>query len=298
MFPQVVQCGKQNAKALQAVANQVIASGAEQSAYNPGRMIMVYVKRSLSSALHSWRHLADCAKSLVINKHGLVLFVRQPVDLTKVPSTALTGESLSLDLSHALHGFKIHLQSVWLWIRCAASRVLDHLANAKLLLAMRAWFQYPSSRADSEHLFADAVRRPPSIGAISVARQASVPKSVGHRSLLGEFLQRFRILASSAKAQFLVYLRKSTALIDKVTIKVQEQEPGLAPFASYNVQALVDFAGFIGHFAKCLLISPILNSLRHQPHGTMTGGLPPGCFGFICIKTKYMTLTSLCQEER
>ncbi len=92
-----------------------------------------------------------------------------------------------------------------------------------------------------------------------------------------EFIHMPNLLATRTYSLIGSWLRRRLTVCFPVLL--DEPSSGLSVAPDTCGHCIVDFFfGRFGHFVRCLLSSDIRNSCWHQPHGTMTLGLPPGCF--------------------
>ena len=87
-------------------------------------------------------------------------------------------------------------------------------------------------------------------------------------------------------------LKNAGVFFAQVPLKLKRVQEVVAPLTKHRPAAgfydIGFWLGFWGHFVKWLRSSPILNSLWHQPQGTIVGGLPPGC---LDCKLFFMEIT-------
>jgi hypothetical protein len=113
------------------------------------------------------------------------------------------------------------------------------------------------------------------------ARSRISPSAV---DALQEFIHRARRLTFRAYAPVFKQLWNLFAVVLPVGLKVVKSDFFLAKGTGCedvpSAVGGVDYGRF-GHSVICFLISPVLNSLWHQPQGINFGGLPPACFAGI-----------------
>ena len=258
-------------------AQAKVAVVAQQPA-NLSSLVVVVKMQAVRSAVQSiWRLAADRALTILFPVKTLPFFNGNLVGPLKVVGLLgplrVSGRKI-LVLRHILHRGVVCGGVSLRWVIRASRFVLLHLATAEHCVAPRARVKYPSAGTQGFSLFATRVLGEPFLASCRVARLARVVLAGLLRRGVREVRQVSRLLASRTHLLLGSEFWNTKALVSPVSLNVAMDDDGMAPLARYWFGR----AGRFGHFVKCLRISEILNSLRHQPQGTVLGGRPTGRF--------------------
>jgi hypothetical protein len=104
--------------------------------------------------------------------------------------------------------------------------------------------------------------------------------------VLGGLEHQAGVVAEGTEAKVAVVAQKRADFLSlMIVVQVQRLRAAVRPIRLTAPLARNYFLGRLGHTVKCLLISAISNSSRHQPQGTLMEGLPPlffaGDFDFM-----------------